>query len=138
MSEADTLPRDKLIPSGDTIFAWIQEVFTQGGQRTITDQVFPAAGAGQVALFADGPTTIRGVAHIRACWSSPASSTRSPPLLRKLSVPGVCHCSASRFRFRPCVLPSSLPGRRPSCAVAVGHIAASLVKSRPPLPSFAH
>ncbi|MDQ0632296.1 fructan beta-fructosidase [Arthrobacter pascens] len=32
------------------------EVFTQGGQRTITDQVFPAEGAGQVALFADGGT----------------------------------------------------------------------------------
>ena len=33
MSEADTVPRDKLIPSGDTIFAWIQEVFTQGVRR---------------------------------------------------------------------------------------------------------
>jgi levanase len=32
------------------------EVFTQGGQRTITDQVFPAEGADQVALFADGGT----------------------------------------------------------------------------------
>lgn len=32
------------------------EVFAQGGQRTITDQVFPGAGAGQVALFADGGT----------------------------------------------------------------------------------
>jgi len=33
MSEADTVPRDKLIPSGDTIFAWIQEVFAQGVRR---------------------------------------------------------------------------------------------------------
>ena len=32
------------------------EVFTQGGQRTITDQVFPGSGAGDVALFADGGT----------------------------------------------------------------------------------
>lgn len=32
------------------------EVFAQGGQRTITDQVFPGAGAGEVALFADGGT----------------------------------------------------------------------------------
>jgi levanase len=32
------------------------EVFAQGGLRTITDQVFPAEGAGQVALFADGGT----------------------------------------------------------------------------------
>ena len=32
------------------------EVFTQGGQRTITDQVFPGSGAGEVALFADGGT----------------------------------------------------------------------------------
>src|SRR3990172_7381812 len=33
MSEADTVPRDKLIPSGDTIFAWIEEVFAQGVRR---------------------------------------------------------------------------------------------------------
>lgn len=32
------------------------EVFAQGGQRTITDQVFPGSGAGEVALFADGGT----------------------------------------------------------------------------------
>jgi fructan beta-fructosidase len=32
------------------------EVFAQSGQRTITDQVFPGSGAGQVALFADGGT----------------------------------------------------------------------------------
>lgn len=32
------------------------EVFAQGGQRTITDQVFPGAGAGEVALFAEGGT----------------------------------------------------------------------------------
>lgn len=32
------------------------EVFAQGGQRTITDQVFPGAGATEVALFADGGT----------------------------------------------------------------------------------
>ncbi len=32
------------------------EVFAQGGQRTITDQVFPGSGAGQLALFADGGT----------------------------------------------------------------------------------
>jgi fructan beta-fructosidase len=32
------------------------EGFAQGGQRTITDQVFPGSGAGQVALFADGGT----------------------------------------------------------------------------------
>jgi fructan beta-fructosidase len=32
------------------------EVFAQNGLRTITDQVFPEAGADQVALFADGGT----------------------------------------------------------------------------------
>src|SRR4029453_17083229 len=32
------------------------EVFAQNGLRTITDQVFPAEGAGRVALFADGGT----------------------------------------------------------------------------------
>jgi levanase len=32
------------------------EVFAQDGLRTITDQVFPEAGASQVALFADGGT----------------------------------------------------------------------------------
>jgi fructan beta-fructosidase len=32
------------------------EVFAQDGLRTITDQVFPGAGAGKVALFADGGT----------------------------------------------------------------------------------
>jgi levanase len=32
------------------------EVFAQGGLRTITDQVFPGSGAGEVALFADGGT----------------------------------------------------------------------------------
>jgi levanase len=32
------------------------EVFAQGGQRTITDQVFPGAGAGEVTLFAEGGT----------------------------------------------------------------------------------
>jgi levanase len=32
------------------------EVFAQDGLRTITDQVFPEAGAGQVALFAEGGT----------------------------------------------------------------------------------
>jgi levanase len=32
------------------------EVFAQGGQRTITDQVFPGAGAREVTLFAEGGT----------------------------------------------------------------------------------
>ncbi|MDQ0729797.1 fructan beta-fructosidase [Arthrobacter sp. B1I2] len=34
------------------------EVFAQNGRRTITDQVFPADGAGEVALFADGGTAV--------------------------------------------------------------------------------
>jgi len=34
------------------------EVFAQNGRRTITDQVFPADGAGEVAVFADGGTAI--------------------------------------------------------------------------------
>lgn len=42
------------------------EVFAQGGQRTITDQVFPGAGAGEVALFADG-----GTAHLKSLTVTP-------------------------------------------------------------------
>jgi fructan beta-fructosidase len=42
------------------------EVFAQGGLRTITDQVFPAEGAGQVALFADG-----GTAHLKSLTVTP-------------------------------------------------------------------
>lgn len=43
-----------------------------------------------------------GVIHIRfrACWSSPISSLRSPPRLRKLSAAGVCQMAASLTRSR--------------------------------------
>ncbi|KRE71221.1 GH32 C-terminal domain-containing protein [Arthrobacter sp. Soil762] len=46
------------------------EVFTQGGQRTITDQVFPAAGANQVALFADG-----GTAQLKSITVTPVAQS---------------------------------------------------------------
>ena len=68
--------------------------------------------AGPFAPFA---SCADGVAHgrLRACWSSPISSFRSPPRLRKLSVPGVCHsCTrtwseviAVRFAFVPSLSP---------------------------------
>lgn len=42
------------------------EVFAQGGLRTITDQVFPADGAKEVALFAEG-----GVAQLKSLTVTP-------------------------------------------------------------------
>ena len=42
------------------------EVFTQDGLRSITDQVFPDAGATDVALFADG-----GTAHLKTLTVTP-------------------------------------------------------------------
>ena len=68
---------------------------------------------------------------VLACWSSPISSFRSPPLLRKLSVWGVCHC---RSEFWPS-LEHPFPGggvsgsggeRRQVC----------VSRSSPPLPSL--
>ncbi|WP_457967938.1 GH32 C-terminal domain-containing protein [Arthrobacter sp. D1-29] len=46
------------------------EVFAQGGLRTITDQVFPEAGARQVALFADG-----GTARLKSITVTPLDSS---------------------------------------------------------------
>jgi levanase len=46
------------------------EVFAQGGLRTITDQVFPEVGAGQVALFADG-----GTARLKSITVTPLESS---------------------------------------------------------------
>ena len=46
------------------------EVFAQGGRATITDQVFPAAGANRVSLFAEG-----GTAHVVSFKATPLASS---------------------------------------------------------------
>ncbi|WP_104139756.1 GH32 C-terminal domain-containing protein [Arthrobacter sp. ZGTC131] len=46
------------------------EVFAQNGLRTITDQVFPAQGANQVALFAEG-----GTAQLKSLTVTPLSNS---------------------------------------------------------------
>jgi fructan beta-fructosidase len=46
------------------------EVFAQNGLRTITDQVFPGVGAGQVALFAEG-----GTARVQSLTVTPLQSS---------------------------------------------------------------
>jgi hypothetical protein len=65
----------------------------------------------------------RGVVHCFACPPSSGSSIRSPPrLVEPAAEPfGVDHCDTSLWRFPPCVLLSSTPGRRLSWAFAVGH-----------------
>ena len=46
------------------------EVFAQNGLRTITDQVFPAQGANQVALFAEG-----GTAQLKSLTVTPLNNS---------------------------------------------------------------
>jgi levanase len=62
------------------------EVFAQGGRASITDQVFPAAGANRISLFAEGGT-------------AQAVSFKSTPLASSMFGAG----GASRYQGRPAV-----------------------------------
>jgi levanase len=59
------------------------EVFAQGGLRTITDQVFPAEGAGEVALFADGGTAVLKSLTVTALDQSMFTTQSKPVKGRK-------------------------------------------------------
>ena len=50
------------------------EVFAQNGLRTITDQVFPNAGADKMALFADG-----GTAQLKSLTVTPLQTSMFLP-----------------------------------------------------------
>ncbi|MGX5715201.1 GH32 C-terminal domain-containing protein [Arthrobacter sp. MAHUQ-56] len=59
------------------------EVFAQAGLRTITDQVFPAEGANQVALFAEG-----GTAHLKSITVTPLRQSMFLDSLQALKAGG--------------------------------------------------
>ena len=59
------------------------EVFAQGGLQTITDQVFPGEGAGQVSLFADG-----GTAQLRSLTITPLKQAMFLESLKALNAGG--------------------------------------------------
>ncbi|MBT2512447.1 GH32 C-terminal domain-containing protein [Arthrobacter sp. ISL-30] len=59
------------------------EVFAQDGLRTITDQVFPEAGARQVALFADG-----GTAQLKSLTVTPLRQSMFLESLKALNAGG--------------------------------------------------
>jgi fructan beta-fructosidase len=59
------------------------EVFAQDGLRTITDQVFPAEGAGEVALFADGGTAVLKSLTVTALDQSMFTTQSKPVKDRK-------------------------------------------------------
>ena len=59
------------------------EVFAQNGLRTITDQVFPEAGAGQVTLFAEG-----GTAALRSVKVTPLRQSMFLASLKALKAGG--------------------------------------------------
>jgi fructan beta-fructosidase len=59
------------------------EVFAQDGLRTITDQVFPEAGASQVALFADGGTATLKSITVTPLADSMFSTQEKPVKVRR-------------------------------------------------------
>jgi levanase len=59
------------------------EVFAQGGLQTITDQVFPGEGAGQLSLFADG-----GTAQLKSLTVTPLKQAMFLESLKALNAGG--------------------------------------------------
>jgi fructan beta-fructosidase len=59
------------------------EVFAQDGLRTITDQVFPEAGASQVALFANGGTATLKSITVTPLADSMFSTQEKPVKVRR-------------------------------------------------------
>jgi hypothetical protein len=75
------------------------------------DLEFGASGAvSGVGQFSTFPASDRLRVHVRSSgWLNCSVAS------------GVGQFSDSRAKFRPCLLPVALPGRRPSCALAVLH-----------------
>ena len=84
------------------------EVFAQNGLRTITDQVFPNAGADKMALFAEG-----GTAQLKSLTVTPLEKAMFLPgkevPTRRLTCPPRVGAEGTAHGIAPDAIPSARP-----------------------------